>query len=350
MNTQNTKRFARDITTEMDIIDDNNKLREEIYNKNIYIKDLENEISILKGNEYGYKNKIKKLENEVQKYNDSIKNCDKVNIEEEVNKALKEEKKINEKNMEYYRNNNKKQIQEIKELTDKLNNKEKVVIDLGIKSNIPEEDKYERYENITPPPTPDNKNIKKSKFSKIDESINSIEKDLNISAEINKKDRNYSRKSDKNLQINERFPIKIFKGIGNNFVYQLVAAETSLKIKYKHEIACATKNDKDNINVNEILDYIKSQKDISSQEQTRLRRKFIRCYKLYEKYGEKLNTLNFSLYNIGYMTDKEYILWLQYLENVINELPKKCNYIYRKGDRKGQICETFDCQQHKIIH
>ena len=43
----------------MDIIDDNNKLREEIYNKNIYIKDLENEISILKGNEYGYKNKIK---------------------------------------------------------------------------------------------------------------------------------------------------------------------------------------------------------------------------------------------------------------------------------------------------
>jgi hypothetical protein len=153
---------------------------------------------------------------------------------------------------------------------------------------------------------------------------------------------------DKTYKIKERLPITIFKNIKNNLVYKTIAAETSLRIKLAHEIAELTKRNSEMINYKEIIDYIISQSDtkLDSKSITRLRRKYERSWDIYDIYGEKLNTLKFSIYVFSEIDDEDYKKWKLYLAEIINGLPKQCNYIFRKGDNKGNICGIYDCPTH----
>lgn len=153
---------------------------------------------------------------------------------------------------------------------------------------------------------------------------------------------------DKTYEIKERLPITIFKNIKNNLVYKTIAAETSLRLKLAHEIAELTKRNSEMINYKEIIDYIISQSGtkLDSKSITRLRRKYERSWDIYDIYGEKLNTLKFSIYVFSEIDDEDYKKWKLYLAEIINGLPKQCNYIFRKGDNKGNICGIYDCPTH----
>lgn len=152
---------------------------------------------------------------------------------------------------------------------------------------------------------------------------------------------------DKTVFIGERVPIKVLKNINNNLVFKTIAAETSLRIKLAHEISELTKRDTNIINYKEIIDYIISQSDcLDGKAITRLRRKYQRSWDIYDIYGEKLNILKFSISAFSEMDDEDYKKWKLYLADIINELPKQCNYIFRKGDNKGNICNEIDCIQH----
>lgn len=154
---------------------------------------------------------------------------------------------------------------------------------------------------------------------------------------------------DKNYEIKERLPITVFKNIKNNLVYKTIAAETSFRIKIAHEIAELTKRESNEINYNEIIDYIISQSNIKldGKSKTRLRRKYQRSWEIYDIYGEKLNVLKFSIYVFSEIDDEDYKQWKIYLSEIIDTLPKQCNYIYRKGNKKGDICGIHDCKDHK---
>lgn len=180
--------------------------------------------------------------------------------------------------------------------------------------------------------------------SKSDETVNSAKSSEKVKKRRMAKLPNIR---DKSVFIGKRIPINVLKNIDNNIVYKTIAAETSLRIKLAHEIAELTKRDTNIINYKEIIDYIVSQSDdLDGKAITRLRRKYQRSWDIYDIYGEKLNVLKFSMSQFSEMDDEDYKQWKLYLSEIINTLPKQCNYIYRKGDNKGNICEIYDCKQH----
>lgn len=326
-----TKRFAKDITKEIDIIDENTKLKNINNELHKCLIDKEKEIEILKED-----NKIIRQKNEILK---GIIDKHNININIKNNKeSIKQEIPSPPISPENIRNN----------VFDESTDIPKVNIKKEIIDNIITETPINK-ENINT--KKDGKEYNENKFSNNTEPLKSDEKINFQNLQENVTVKGGSKRDNKTLFILDRFPITIYKDINNNEVYKLIAAESALKVKYRHEIAEKSKKDKDSINTKEIIDYIinHSDKKINKKEITRLRRKFQRCYDLYDLYGEKLNTLHFSIYNIGYMQPNDWDLWLKELDNIIKKLPKNCNYIYRKGDKKGEVCGIYDCKDHKVI-
>lgn len=347
MNTQDTRRFAKYISTDIDIIEENKKLLSDISSKNIYIKKLENEISILKGNEYGYKNKIKKIENDIQKYIDHIEKCDKINIEEEVNKALNEEKKINDKNIEYYRSNNKKQLQEIKELNEKLNNNEhikteNIVKDLDIKKD-----------NLTSFSASDNNKIDKENiinniYQNPKKTISNETKKINVENGVN--DSHQSIKLNLEELVKKKYYIKKYTDIGESEIKKLIAAEVLFKIRYQNKIAFLANDNTEHINMEEVINYIVKQEKLPKEKAKCLRYRLKRCQKLYDTFGDKLSIFKFHMSWIENMPEEKWKIWWKYLEEeiykVYGDLPI-CKYIFLKGPNKGMKCNKFNCDNHK---
>ena len=122
------KRFGTiDMTKEIEetILNDTKQIDELLEENSLLKKEnkkLQDEITILNSKEYKYKEDIKKLQTKIKEYDLHINSCDKINVDDSINKALNEQQTINDKNLEYYRNTNKKQLDEIKELKNELYN------------------------------------------------------------------------------------------------------------------------------------------------------------------------------------------------------------------------------------
>lgn len=230
------------------------------------------------------------------------------------------------------------------------------------------------------------KENRKDKLDEKDEEIKKLQDELNNKEEIdinkikekirkdleNEFEQKYNQKKERtnNTKISEeqepenqvnkllkKYPIKVYKNIGDNKILKMIAAEVAYAVKYQCKIAEETARDTDNITMDEVIDYIIQQEGLSQQDRSRLKFKFERCVYLDKKYGDKLGIFKFSIYNIGNMSKKNWVLWLQeldllikdnYKDEEINEI--KCEYIFKKGSAKGSVCGVIDCKKHTNIN
>lgn len=183
-----------------------------------------------------------------------------------------------------------------------------------------------------------------------------------------KKSRNRESSECSNIEINDiannllkRYPIIIYREIDGNEVKDMVASECSFIVKYQYEISTKT-NKKEEISINEVVDYIIKQENLSRPEKHRLLNKYERCEYLHKTYDDKLNIFKFDLDHISVMTKEEWKIWLQELHKLIkkeypedineNVIFNKCDYVYTKGKNKGEKCNKIECRtkSHKKVH
>lgn len=186
----------------------------------------------------------------------------------------------------------------------------------------------------------------------------------NIQKESNKiysknKEVNHKKIKNKNKYILDKYPIIIYKDINENKIKNMIACECFYLIKYQCEILKTIEKTID-VTLDEIIEYIAKQENLSSCKKRRLKYKFERCKFLYETYGDKLNNIKININNLEYINKKEWIEWLNELNNVIKELyPNNvikdiehnfCKYVYKKGNKKGNICNKINCKKHNLIN
>jgi hypothetical protein len=166
---------------------------------------------------------------------------------------------------------------------------------------------------------------------------------------------NVKKPNNRVIDILEKYPITVYKDIGESIVKKMVAARCAYLVKYQYEIANKTNREGEDITLDETIDYIIEQEDLPQQRKTKLKYEFERCIFLHENYKDKINVLKFSISNLGYISKKEWILWLNELNNIIKEIyPDEkindithniCNYTYKNGN----ICNKFNCKNKKHL-
>lgn len=222
---------------------------------------------------------------------------------------------------------------EIDELTKKINDLEEM-----LKSKANEEEIENKYKKIYEEKLKENK--KKSKKSKSDDSIPNIEKN--------------DVESDRALDLLKRYPIIIYKEINNNEVKDMVASECAYLVKYQYEISDKTKIKENEISIDDIVEYIIVQENLTHQEKNRLLNKYERCEYLHTTYYDKLNKFKFDLNHISVMTKDEWLIWLKELHKLIkqeypdevteNVIIKHCDYVFTRGEKKGKKCNKSECR------
>lgn len=316
MNTnKDTRRFAKDITTEIDIIDENRKLKKinEELNKCLIIK--EKEIESLNEN-----NKLIKQQNEILKgiiKNHNIKELD-INLVE----------------------------------TTTINNiKENIKQDIpsppispeNVRNNIFNENVDISKENI--------KNNETVNVEKVDENKHkqTLLKQYNI--KNGESDSHQTDKLNMNEFVRKKYPIKKYTDIGESEIKKLIAAEVLFKIRYQNKIAFMANDNTEHINMEEVINYIVKQENLSKEKAKCLRYKLKRCKKLYDTLGDKLSIFKFHMSWIENMPEEKWKLWCKYLEEevyeVYGDLPI-CKYIFLKGNNKGMKCNKVNCNNHQI--
>lgn len=289
------------------------------------------------------------------------------------NKIKKKNNKINKLNSDVNVENSEKYInllkdfEELRESHSKLLNKKAIRIDvkdspeyLRIKAELSklksENENYYRLQNKSLYETIDSLN----KLKVVNEQeIANIQKESNKiyfkNKEVNhKKIKNKNKISSyKNIYILDKYPIIIYKDINENKIKNMIACECFYLIKYQCEILKTIEKTID-VTLDEIIEYIVKQENLSSSKKRRLKYKFERCKFLYETYGDKLNNIKININNLEYINKKEWIEWLNELNNVIKELyPNNvikdiehnfCKYVYKKGN----ICNKINCKKHNL--
>lgn len=337
----------------------------ELEDENIKLK---NEIKELKKiNTDGPKllnfDKYKEVKNKANTNNDVINEIDSLEI-------IEKEKDLNIKDNEEYKElqNKFKELKEdyisIQNKIDNIENNEKF---LNLKSDYNDllfekdnnKDEIENYKNTIQELEEKIKNIPN------EEEINNKYKAM-YEKKVLKNKSNKLNKVSPDIEINkytnilQRFPIITYKNIDENEIKNMVASECSFIVKYQYEISNKT-HKKEEISINEIVDYIIIQENLSKQDKNRLLNKYERCEYLHKIYKDKLNIFKFDLNHIGVMTKEEWKAWLQEFHNLIKqEYPNdiqgdviidRCEYIYLKGKNKNQKCNKIECRikSHKKI-
>lgn len=112
-------------------------------------------------------------------------------------------------------------------------------------------------------------------------------------------------------------------------------------------------NDKNELSISDIVDYIIIQEKLTKQEKNKLLNKYERCDYLHRIYKDKLNIFKFDIGHIAHMTKEEWKLWLEELHKLIKQeysdvsddvLIDKCDYVYTKGKNKGEKCNKIECR------
>lgn len=213
------------------------------------------------------------------------------------------------------------------------------------------------------------------KIEKLNETIDSLRTQINsipsedkIKEKVKKSRKRESSSSDENLNIQTfdipnilvKYPISIYRDINGNKVKDMVASECAFIVKYQYEISNKT-NNKNELSISEIVDYIIIQEKLTKQEKNKLLNKYERCEYLHKTYKDRLNIFKFDIGHVAYMTKEEWKEWLQELHKLIkqeypNEIADnividKCDYVYTKGKNKGEKCGKIECRtkSHKKI-
>lgn len=311
-------------------------------------KNIVNELSILRGDLYSYKEKNNKLENKIIKYEENIDTS--TDINEHINKALSEQKKIYDKNMEYYKNSYKKQIEEIKQLNYIIENNKQ--LDISIKEHpefikLKKEiiDKYKK--ELEQKDKIHNEKINKLNNKSLPTPSNSKENKNTPGGCKNNFD-------NKNLNILERCKVYVYKYNEETTnetdlnILEHIASENKLIIKFNSIIA--EKVREDNIKLWEKLYYLKV-KDGElidyPQNKQRFKYKYLRCKDLYNRYGENLKRFKINLINIGKLSKDEWKIFLEEFDKLYKETFRNmeaCQHKYKDN----KICGIFNCnKKHK---
>lgn len=370
------KSKVKNLEEEIYLLQEQNKMYKELIDKNgLNIEDkkdiqIDNEVNnvlpkpihawqmlcsddeTIENNDKKIDNKYKELEKELNKFKE-----DNESLIIEIKDLKQDYIKIQNDNKDIYKNPEFIRLQLEKEEIEEKNNEkfEKLneTIDLlrtqinGIPSEEQIKNKLEKeietkYKNIYE----EKLNKEKNKKSRKKESSSNNE-NPNI------------EKIDKSSELLRRYPIIIYKDINGSEVKNMVASECSFLVKYQYEVSTKT-NKKDEISINEVVDYIIKQEKLSSQEKNRLLNKYERCEYLHNTYKDKLNIFKFELNHISVMTKEEWKIWLNEIHKLIkqeypnevseNVIFNKCDYVYTKGKNKGEKCNKVECRtkSHKV--
>ena len=159
--------------------------------------------------------------------------------------------------------------------------------------------------------------------------------------------------------LHRKYPITVYKDIGESVVKKMVASKCAYLVKYQYEIADRTNRLENDISLDETINYIIEQEKLSSQQKTKIKYEFERCIFLHETYKDKLNCLKFSLRDIRHMSAKEWIKWVDELNILLKDIyPDEeigniehniCKYIYKKGSKKGISCNKINCKNKRHL-
>lgn len=330
------------------------ELKEIINNKDIEIKNLNEDIKLLKD-----KNNI--LENLITKNNNIEVNIEDFHGNNEETSSNLKHTITNLKN-----NTNIKNDIDIKKTDEYISLKDKYD-ELVYEKDHKEDDSYKNQEEITNLNETINKLTNKindlnNKEINIEEIENKYKKIYEDKLKEEKKTKPNTRCRNKELDILTRYPVIIYKNINDNEVKEMVAAENSYIINYQNEISNKTNKKENDISLDDIINYIVEQEGLSQQDTSRLKNKFERCKYLQDTYQDKLRIFKFDINMLSHMVDNDWKLWLESFHGLIkNEFPNEvtdtavydtCKHILQKGSRKGEQCGKLICRikSHKKTH
>lgn len=100
------------------------------------------------------------------------------------------------------------------------------------------------------------------------------------------------------------------------------AKETAHEMLHFYELYKGLKDEKDSKKIlnNLVIDILKTKKikHESRTNVTRYKNKIIRCYDIYNEYGERLNNIYFNLNYMAKIDDNNFLIWLKHLDNFIS--------------------------------
>lgn len=164
----------------------------------------------------------------------------------------------------------------------------------------------------------------------------------------------------KDLHILDRYPVKKLDSI-NNEILKFVASENAFIIKFQYDICRRVDKSVDEISFDDIFDFKVSCGDLSdtSQERNRFKNKLRRCKYLYTIYEDKLCNFKISLYYLGEMSETNWKLWINEFHKLVLDIypdfkidenkTKICQYVFKSGKKKGNACGKNDCTNPKHI-
>lgn len=164
---------------------------------------------------------------------------------------------------------------------------------------------------------------------------------------------------DKQLNIMDRYPVKIYSELNGSEILKFVASEGAFMIKFQYDICRKIDKAIEDITLDDIFAFKVKYGELSdtTQEKNRFKNKMRRCNYLYDIYDEKLCHFKISLYYLGDMSENDWKLWIEEFHKLIlNIYPdfkidenkqKICQYVYKMGKRKGERCGKYNCSHPK---
>lgn len=114
-------------------------------------------------------------------------------------------------------------------------------------------------------------------------------------------------------------PIYIYNNNDNEWK-KFISNETKYKTVFNKDFKDII--DKNNVDINEVIDYIFKNREIKDTPSNRrdYKQKIERCWYLYDKYKDYLNLMNFSISKMSRIYKTEWNDWLKYLDEKIIEI------------------------------
>lgn len=255
--------------------------------------------------------------------------------------------KLNEELTEIKNKNDSKMYEEeIKKIKDE---KEKIIINNNDKINELEEtinnllDKQVKYEEQIVNLKNEFKNRKNSNTKKNDtnnDTNNNIEENLDI----------------EDLKL--KYPIIVYSKTDNEIINYAVG-EFCNKIKYTYELKNKLNREREKRKdmLDEVVNYIhKNERKLENkgkkQTKYKIKNKINRCHYLYHTYGNKLKSVKFKLKPLCDIGKEKWRLWLNILDEIMNEIPcesldkEECDDVNKNKEEKNDLCFIQECNNY----
>lgn len=188
----------------------------------------------------------------------------------------------------------------------------------------------------------------KSKYENNSSSVVTEDKRNSKNKTINKKVR---PERNKELYILDRFKVKVFNNedLKDSEVLQFVGSEDCFLIEYQSKIANKINKKIDDIIIDDVINFKIKYEGLRNTytRRTEFKRLITRCSDLFEKYGKGLCNFKISLYHLKIMSDDEWEEWFKEFDKLFNKINVNeniCKYKYKNGN----FCSKMNCKiKHK---